>query len=267
MIIQSAFGENVFLLDTSPEEAQKYIASQNLDLKYAPKLGERALPVKQNEKGETVYQGRSYPNPNEYIEEEYLANQFHGQDGLGRYVFGYTDWNQGRVEGKNANGDVRGAYKYVDPNGKDFIANYWADSLGFHQEDNRPKVVLEPVTDTPDVQAAREEHFRKWKEAAEAAKANPDPYSDVYNQNANKYDEYRSQLEQANEIIGTHGQASEKQYERVDDPKKYEYKPREDEVTGPPRGFFYSFDYPVQLARNLKEREELELLRASHQPQ
>lgn len=38
----------------------------------------------------------------------YEANQFHGQDGLGRFVFGHTDNQQARLEAGNANGEVRG---------------------------------------------------------------------------------------------------------------------------------------------------------------
>lgn len=57
-----------------------------MDLKYAEKLSE----------GSAL--GRSYNgkiiDSNDYTEEIYEANQFHGQDGLGRAIFGYTDNQQ-----------------------------------------------------------------------------------------------------------------------------------------------------------------------------
>lgn len=56
--------------------------------------------------------GRSYNgkiiDSDDYTEEIYDANQFHGQDGLGRAIFGYTDNQQSRLEARNANGEVRG---------------------------------------------------------------------------------------------------------------------------------------------------------------
>ena len=79
--------------------------------------------------------GRSYNgkiiDSNDYTEEIYEANQFHGQanmnktinfnllrfneeilpqDGLGRAIFGYTDNQQSRLEARNANGEVRGNF-------------------------------------------------------------------------------------------------------------------------------------------------------------
>jgi hypothetical protein len=71
-----------------------------LDLRYATKLGEGSAA------------GRSYNgkiiDSDDYAEEIYEANQFHGQDGLGRAIFGYTDNQQSRLEARNANGEVRG---------------------------------------------------------------------------------------------------------------------------------------------------------------
>lgn len=260
-----------------PEEAQKYLAAHDLTLKYAPKIGEDPLPATRSHNGDFIYRGRKISNPSDYVEDTYLANQFHGQDGLGRALFGYSDWNQGRVEAINGNGHVRGTYKYVDPYGKDFVANYWSDGLGFHHEDNRPKVVLEPVTDTPAVQHARAEHFRKWHEAAEQARASPDPNSDYYNRDANRYDEDQDKIDQALEIIGSTSNQHQAltRYPNLSNQKPIvpdrDYNPassqdsvtisRDDgkynrkydaEPTGPPHGFYYNFDYPVYLLRRAK---------------
>lgn len=169
------------LLDITPEEAQKYIAEQSLELSYGKKLGEGPIPLLKSADGNGfMYQGRVIENPEDYIEETYLASQFHGQDGLGRYMFGHTDNNQARLEARNANGDVRGSYKYLNGDGEEITVEYWADSLGFHQKDNIPIVPLVPATDTPEVQAARIEHERAWKEAAIAAKAYIDPKRYLY---------------------------------------------------------------------------------------
>lgn len=52
---------------------------------------------------------------------------------------------------------------------------YWADSEGFHQEDNIPKVELKPVEESEDVRQARLAHEKAWQEAAAAAAQQPDP--------------------------------------------------------------------------------------------
>uniref|UniRef100_A0A1L8E3S5 Putative cuticle protein 6 n=1 Tax=Nyssomyia neivai TaxID=330878 RepID=A0A1L8E3S5_9DIPT len=290
MFATLAWSETIMLLDLSPEEAQKYIGSQTLDLKYAKKLGEERLSSLRSLSGEPreFYQnGRLIDNPEDYVQEEFEASQFHGQDGLGRVMFGYTDWNQARLEARNANGEVRGSYQFTDPNGDDIQVQYWADSLGFHQTDNRPKVVLEPVTDTPEVQAARLAHEKAWAEAARAAKANPDPNSDLYNLNANRLYEDQARAEQAQQLLSVANQAqsltrypnlpytitpdkaaSSQDSIVVEVPQetRTQYQVQkadlrnaeeEEEVTGEPRGFFYSFDYPVYLIRSLDETRKV----------
>lgn len=172
--------ERVQLVNLRPEEAQEYIARQALGVSYARKLGETPLAAFRSADGSQPAKsfyvgGRLIEDPENYIQEDYMANQFHGQDGLGRAMFGYSDWNQGRLEARNANGEVRGSYEYVDANGENVKVDYWADSLGFHQTDNRPKVVIEPVRETEEVLAARRAHEEAWKEAARAAKVLPDP--------------------------------------------------------------------------------------------
>uniref|UniRef100_A0A6B2EB45 Putative cuticle protein 6 n=1 Tax=Phlebotomus kandelakii TaxID=1109342 RepID=A0A6B2EB45_9DIPT len=292
MLATLAWSETIMLLDLSPEEAQKYIGAQSLDLRYAKKLGEERLSSLRSlngEKRDFYHNGRLIDNPEDYVQEEFEANQFHGQDGLGRAMFGYTDWNQARLEARNANGEVRGSYQYVDPNGEDYVVNYWADSLGFHQMDNRPKVVLEPVTDTPEVQAARLAHEQAWAEAARAAKANPDPNSDLYNLNANRLYEDQAKQEQTQQLLTVANQAqsltrypnlpytitpdksassSQQDSVVVEVPQEtrtqYQVQQKsnyrqdeEEEVTGEPRGFFYNFDYPVQLIRSLEETRKV----------
>merc|ERR1712130_437809 len=45
------------------------------------------------------------------------GSQYHAQDEVGQYSFGYNDPNSIRQEIKTADGVVRGAYKYVDTDG------------------------------------------------------------------------------------------------------------------------------------------------------
>jgi len=250
-ILVSLASSEVFLkLDVTPEEAQQYLNNINFDLGYADKTGENPVPTTRNLEGKTVYQGRVLEHPEDYVEEHYVAKQYHGQDGLGAYKYGYTDWNQAKAEDKDRNGKVTGEYKYNNAYGRDFHAKYWADSSGFHQEDNLPKVVPKPVDFTPALKKARAEHLRVWLEAARATGVEPDQ---------NRLKAYSEKVSDVNEQPETRilpsydtSEGSEGQYE----PKTY-WEPDPNEPTSEPRGFFYKFDYPVQLLRNIQEREEL----------
>lgn len=204
--------ENIFKLDLSPEEAQKYLSGAPDDLTYAKKLDEYELP---DGKG-SYYHEKARANPEAYLEQLYLAHQHHGQDGLGKAKFGYKDWNQAHVADIDVHGKTQGAYQYVDPTGQNIVVKYWADSEGFHQTDNRPTPPpLEPVTDTPAVKAAREAHEKAWKEIAESHKAAGAKYEGSGSEDSYKYEKYANDEGEG--------------------------------VTGPPRGFFYSFDYKVPL--------------------
>lgn len=94
--------------------------------------------------------------------------------------------------------------------------------------------MLEPVTDTPAVKAAILAHQKAWTEAA-AANQVPSkfPSLDPYN-------------------IDPQASGSEDQY-------KYERyvheEPKYEDTTGPPRGFYYSFDYQVPLIIKKSEYE------------
>jgi hypothetical protein len=70
-------------------------------------------------------------------------------------MYGYTDHNQAKMEARNINGEVRGSYKYMSPDGKEILVEYWADELGFHQKDNVDRSLPEAATETPEVRAAR----------------------------------------------------------------------------------------------------------------
>ena len=104
------------------------------------------------------------------------THQFHAQDELGQYQFGYTEPKASRVETKTADGVVTGRYNYVDSNGAIQTVEYIADALGFRVAGtNLPQhhvaapvhnaVAPVPVADTPEVIAAREAHLQLVQEA------------------------------------------------------------------------------------------------------
>ncbi|XP_037778361.1 proteoglycan 4-like [Penaeus monodon] len=60
-----------------------------------------------------------------------VQSQYHAQDELGQYSFGYYNSQSSRAETRDATGTVRGAFSYVDPNGQVQTQHYVADSNGF----------------------------------------------------------------------------------------------------------------------------------------
>ncbi|XP_052738391.1 uncharacterized protein LOC112045772 isoform X2 [Bicyclus anynana] len=141
----------------------------------------------------------------------------------------------------------RNGHEIENPDAYVEEVRYWSDSEGFHQEDNIPKVVLKPVEEAEDVRQARLAHEKAWAEAAAAARQNPDPQGDYYKQ----YDYQPAASELSGSVVAAPGEAREGKayngqfpsYPPSPKPEKYE----EPEPTGPPRGFFYKFDYPVSI--------------------
>lgn len=178
-----------------------------------------------------------------------------------------------------------GQYQYIDPFGQDIQVQYWVDGLGFHQTDNRPRFELNPVTDTPEVQAAKEEHERLWKEAAKlngidadynsnAEKVEAESYNDgddgdLDGQVSNQHQSLARYpvLPYSQHIVPENAKTFGKIVDDaviVDSPNKNEARSRfarqqeyeTDEVTSEPRGFFYNFDYqvPFIVERNARLR-------------
>ncbi|CAL4210623.1 unnamed protein product, partial [Meganyctiphanes norvegica] len=128
----------------------------------------------------TSYLGNQYATPYSPIQ-----TQYHSQDELGQYSFGYAAGPANRAETRDAYGNVRGSYNYIDPNGQIQTTHYVADHLGFRVSGtNLPVgpdapavaalVAPEPVVDLPEVVKAREEFLALYNEAAAAAAAAPD---------------------------------------------------------------------------------------------
>jgi hypothetical protein len=104
------------------------------------------------------------------------SHQYHAQDALGQYTYGYSGGPSAKVETRTLDGVTRGGYSYVDGNGIVQSASYVADDVnGFRvAATNIPvgpnpltahNVVVSPVAggshvvaDTPEVFAAKAVH-------------------------------------------------------------------------------------------------------------
>ncbi|XP_063704226.1 cuticle protein 6-like [Culicoides brevitarsis] len=104
-----------------------------------------------------------------------IQSQYHAQDELGQYRYGYNSPLVAKDETKTIDGVTRGSYSYIDANGQYQTAAYVADALGFRiAATNIPKQV-EPayIPDAPEVAEAKAKLFALQKEAAEKAAASP----------------------------------------------------------------------------------------------
>lgn len=156
--------------------------------------------------------------------------------------------------------------------------------MGYHQTDNRPKFDLQPVTETPEVKKARKEHERLWMEAARMNGVDVDTLG-LYNTNSDtNYDdveELEGQVSNQHQSLARYPllpyskhltAANAEKFGRVADDAVVVESPAttdnqirsrfarqqqqeeevtdEQQVTSEPRGFFYSFDYPVPFIRS-----------------
>lgn len=95
-----------------------------------------------------------------------VSSQWHSQDTLGQYAYGYSGGPSAKSEVKTLDGITSGSYSYIDPENKLQTVNYVSDALGFRVaatnlptppvDNNQPP---QPVEDTVEVKAAREEHL------------------------------------------------------------------------------------------------------------
>jgi len=124
------------------------------------------------------------------------SSQFHAQDELGSYSYGYAGGPSAKTESKTPDGVTRGSYSYIDANGIQQTVNYVSDPVnGFRvAATNLPvqpasasvlpvahalpvahhapiahvaPLAVHPVgpIDTPEVQAAKAQHFAAHNEA------------------------------------------------------------------------------------------------------
>uniref|UniRef100_A0A182N9B8 Uncharacterized protein n=1 Tax=Anopheles dirus TaxID=7168 RepID=A0A182N9B8_9DIPT len=102
-----------------------------------------------------------------------LHSQYHAQDELGQYSYGYNGGLSAKAESKSFDGVTRGSYSYLDADNKLQTVAYTADALnGFRvAASNLPvapvetRTAPEPVQDTPEVAAAKADHMAAIEEA------------------------------------------------------------------------------------------------------
>merc|ERR1712037_26289 len=89
-------------------------------------------------------------------------SQYHAQDDLGQYNYGFAHPTQTKQEVKTADGVTRGGYSYIDANGIVQTVNYISDAMGFrvaatnlpvHHVDAAPAAHVAPAA-APVVSAA-----------------------------------------------------------------------------------------------------------------
>lgn len=127
-----------------------------------------------------------------------INSQYHTQNELGHYSYGYNDGHSTKTETKHPNGLTEGAYSYVDPNGVLQQYRYVSDENGYRVSGTNlpvapavPAVPVVPavaavsevvandvqlpqqVQDTPEVAAAKVAHQIAYEEAKKAADAAP----------------------------------------------------------------------------------------------
>ncbi|XP_071441686.1 cuticle protein-like [Hetaerina americana] len=134
------------------------------------------------------------PAPVVYAAPQVASSQYHAQDELGQYSYGYAGGPSAKSEIKTWDGVTRGGYSYVDAEGKVQSVNYVADAVnGFRVAATNlpvapvapepipaePLVAPLPVEDTAEVAAAKEAHFAAIAEAKAAAEAAPEEPAEV----------------------------------------------------------------------------------------
>lgn len=115
-----------------------------------------------------------------------ISTQYHAQDSAGQYTYGYSNPLSAKAEVRSFDGVTKGAYNYLDGEGKIQSVSYLADAKnGFQltsatnlpQAPPVPKVpqLIAPVAveDTPEVVEARARHLDALKEAEVRATAEP----------------------------------------------------------------------------------------------
>ncbi|XP_071537542.1 cuticle protein 6-like [Panulirus ornatus] len=96
-----------------------------------------------------------------------IYSQYGAQNEFGQYSFGYNAGLSARNEMRDAFGNVRGSYNYLDTDGKVQTQQYVSDALGYRVAGtNLPEY-------TPEVAAARAAHQAAHNEAAAATSAAP----------------------------------------------------------------------------------------------
>lgn len=102
------------------------------------------------------------------------VSQYHAQDSLGQYAYGYSGGPSSKTETKTLDGITRGSYSYIDANNILQTVQYTADPWnGFRAAATNLPNGPQSIAETAEVAAARAEHMAAHQSAnAAAAQAN-----------------------------------------------------------------------------------------------
>jgi uncharacterized protein affecting Mg2+/Co2+ transport len=118
-----------------------------------PVVSSNSLPVQSSYYGAAVVPYTPVTAP-AVVPSALPATQYHSQDELGQYSYGYSDANSEKQEIKTADGIVRGSYRYVDSDGLVQTVNYISDALGFRVGATNLPVHVIPAAEGSPVAAA-----------------------------------------------------------------------------------------------------------------
>jgi len=136
----------------------------------------------------------------------------------GAYKFYYRLPEQSRAEERDENGDVRGSYSFVAPEGNEFDFKYQADREGFKVQSN---ALPESPQDTDEVKRAKEEFFKAYNKALDLASTDDDGKS--YYDYEEKSDEgSEEESDESSEEDDDHEESSEESSEEDDDEESSE---------------------------------------------
>jgi hypothetical protein len=105
-----------------------------------------------------------------------IISQFHAQDDLGQYHYGYASPLSSKDELKTIDGVTRGGYSYVDSNGELQSVAYVADAFGFRVAATNLPVAAKAVDipDSPIIAEEKRKLFALQKVATEKAAQSPE---------------------------------------------------------------------------------------------
>ncbi|XP_015604217.1 uncharacterized protein LOC107272032 [Cephus cinctus] len=111
-----------------------------------------------------------------------LTHQYQSQDGSGAYHYAYTGPHHAKTE-TSLNGVTQGGYSYIDANGILQTVAYTADAQnGFRVSASnlpqQPREDQNPVSDTPEVAAAKKDHLEEFKRVELEINQNPTSWQD-----------------------------------------------------------------------------------------
>merc|ERR1719495_419631 len=79
----------------------------------------------------TAHEPAAVPVVTSFAADGHVGAQFHSQDDIGQYNYGYSNPTGTKSELKTSDGVTRGSYSYIDAHGVLQTVNYISDAMGF----------------------------------------------------------------------------------------------------------------------------------------